>query len=316
MRIGIDIGGQNIKCGLVDESGRIVGTDSFPVNLSFSGDDICESIVRSGEELISSYGFDKSGISFAGAGVPGRVNFETGVVLHTPNLSLNGYPLGTNLSSRLGIPVVLGNDADCAALGEFLFGSGKDFSSILFITLGTGIGGGIIVDGKLLRGQTGAAGEIGHMVISHNGIPCGCGRRGCFEQYASASALVRMTRDAMTADTGSVLWEITGDTQNVSGKTAFNAAEKGDKTALAVIEQYFDYLSTGIVNLANIFEPDAIIIGGGISHEKPENFIILLEQRIKSSIIELKTVEPPLMFTASLGNPAGIIGAAFLDSQG
>lgn len=315
MRIGIDIGGQSIKCGLVDETGRITDTDSFPVNLSMSSDEICEKTAKCAENLIYTNGFKIKDIVFAGAGVPGRVNFEAGVVLHTPNISLNGYSLGEALSSRLGIPVALGNDADCAALGEFYFGSGKNYSSVIFMTLGTGLGGGIIIDGKLLQGQTGAAGEIGHMVICHGGIQCGCGRKGCFEQYASATALVRMTRESMSKDTLSYMWKLAGSLQDVSGKTAFDAAEAGDVSARNVIEQYFDYLSAGIINLANIFEPEAVIIGGGISHEKPDNFIVPLGKKVTDRIIELNTVEPPLLHTAVLGNSAGIIGAAFLNNQ-
>ena len=315
MRLGIDIGGQSVKIGLVDESGKLLDQVSFPVDLSLTGNEICDRIYHSSEYLMSKNGFGISDVDFAGVGVPGRVDYGKGIVLHTPNLSLGGYPLAERLSFLFRFPVISGNDADCAALGEYLFGSGHDFTDIVFITLGTGVGGGIIINGRLLQGHSGAAGEIGHMVICHEGLKCGCGRNGCFEQYASASALVRMTRETMMEDADSLMWTVAGSIQNVSGKTAFEAAELKDRSAEKVISRYFEYLSVGIINLVNIFEPDAVIIGGGISHEKPENFIIPLEEKINRRITELNTVDPPKIITAVLGNCSGMIGAAFLDHQ-
>ena len=215
------------------------------------------------------------------------------------------------LKERTGLDFYIENDANAAAYGEFLAGAGKGTDQFVAITLGTGVGGGIIIDGKIFSGSDYAGGELGHTVIRMDGEPCTCGRHGCYEAYASATALIRQTKKAMKEDLNSLMWQICGgNIDNVNGLTAFDAWRKGDETATRVVNTYFKYISVGLANIINVFRPELVCIGGGISGEK-ENLTRPVNELVKPQVYGGETRD--IVVVAELGNDAGIIGAAFLD---
>lgn len=245
--IGIDLGGTFVKYGLVGEGGEIIEKGKVPTPAGCGYAETAEVIASAVR------GFAKSGASVCGLGIgaPGVVDGERGIVLTSGNLGWVNKPLAQDLSERLGIPVTLANDANAAAYGEYACGAGKQYNSIVLLTLGTGIGSGIVLNGKLYEGNEGAGAELGHEVIRMGGEKCACGRRGCFEAYASATALIRQTKRSMEKDKQSMLWQLCGgDTESVNGKTAFDGATAGDKTAKRVVNNYLRYLSEGLANIA------------------------------------------------------------------
>ncbi len=309
--IGIDLGGTYIKYGLVGEDGEIIGKGKVPTP---AGCDYAETV-----EVIASAvrGLAKPCASVCGLGIgaPGVVDGEKGIVRLSGNLGWENKPFARDLSGSLGIPVTLANDANAAAFGEYACGAGSDYKSVVLITLGTGVGSGIVLNGKLYEGNEGAGAELGHEVIRFGGEKCACGRRGCFEAYASATALIRQTKRAMEKDKQSMLWQLCGgDIESVNGKTAFDGAQQGDKTAKRVVNSYLRYLSEGLANIANAFRPEAILIGGGISAQgdaltKP------LQKRLDKLMLGHGKYAPVKILAATLGNDAGLVGAAMLAKE-
>lgn len=309
MRIGIDLGGMSVKAGLIDENYNIIAKDSVPTDLT-SGENIINDIIALVERMKANAPDGK--IESIGIGVPGHVDSKTKKVLVCNNVPVCNVDVRARVEEACGIKTHIDNDANVAALGEVMAGAAKGYDSAVMITLGTGVGSGIIIDRRILVGCNGAAGEIGHMVIESDGIKCNCGRKGCFELYASATALMRQTREAMQADAESAMWKLCdGDIENVSGKTAFDAMRANDASGKKVVEQYIKYLSIGVIDIINLLQPDAIIIGGGISKEK-DNLIKPLEEIVKVELYSQGDVQTKLVI-AQLGNDAGIIGAALLD---
>lgn len=312
-RLGIDLGGTNIVAGVVDESYRIIAKAKRKTNSPRSAAEIADDMADAAREAVKRADISMKDILSVGIGTPGAVERETGVVPYSTNLGFFNVELAKMMESRLNKKVFLENDANAAAYGEYIAGAGKGTKSFVTVTIGTGVGSGIILDGKIYSGSNGAGGELGHMVIQQGGEACSCGRCGCFEAYASATALARQTRQAMKRYPESNMWKVAcGDLENVDGLTAFDAMRNGDDSAKRVVNTYMHYLATGIANIINIFQPEVICIGGGISHEgetltKPINDIITGENYARN--IKKKTV----IKTADLGNDAGIIGAAFLD---
>ena len=244
-----------------------------------------------------------------GLASPGVIDGKAGVVVRWGNYNWTDRPLAKDLSEKLGLEVRIVNDANAAAYGEYVFGAAKSYKNNILLTLGTGIGIGIILDGKLFEGTNGAGAEAGHMVIQAGGVPCSCGRRGCFEQYASASALIRDTKRAMFENKESMLWDLTGrDPEKVDGKTAFDAAKEGDAAAQTVIKNYIMYLGEGIVNLVNIFRPEAVILGGGVCNQG-EYLLAPLRKYIAEKVYVPCDRVPLTLNRAALGNDAGIYGA-------
>lgn len=301
--LGIDIGGTFVKGVLADESGKILADGSVPTGAEDGGGNMCENIASLCADLQKRAGVKACA---AGAGCPGMIS-EDGAVLFAGNLGLKNFPLKARLSDLLKMPVTVTNDANAAALGEAAFGAGKSFSDSVFITLGTGVGGGIIIGGRLFTGGKNAGAEIGHMVIKHGGEKCTCGRRGCFEAYSSATALIRDTRKAMEEDKSSAMWKC-GGPDKVTGKTAFDYAES-DPAAKKVVDEYIYDLACGIINLANIFRPQAVILGGGVA-EQGEKLIVPLQERLDKKIFGGQGYAPVKIVKASLGNLAGALGAS------
>ena len=310
--IGIDLGGTYIKYGLVGEGGEIIGKGKVATPAGCGYAETAEVIASAARELAAKHGATVCGL---GIGAPGVVDGEKGIVRTSGNLGWENRPLARYLSESLGIPTVLTNDANAAAFGEYACGAGSDYKSVVLITLGTGIGSGIVLNGKLFEGNEGAGAELGHEVICFGGGKCACGRRGCFEAYASATALIRQTKRAMEKDKQSMLWQLCGgDIESVNGKTAFDGAQQGDKTAKRVVSNYQRYLSEGLANIANAFRPEAILIGGGISAQG-ENLTKPLQRRVDKLMLGHGAYAPVKILTASLGNDAGLVGAAMLAKE-
>ena len=261
--IGIDLGGTFIKGGIVNENGEILLCDKTPTEVEKGDHGVAENIARLALDLLSRLGLTTSDVEGLGIGSPGMIDSARGNVIYANNLGWENFMIGEELSSMLGgIPVKIGNDANVAALGEVKFGAARNYSSAIMITLGTGVGGGIVIDGKLVEGNLGAGAELGHTVIVHGGEQCSCGRRGCFEAYSSATALIRDTRRAMEAHPDSKMWEI-GTLDAVNGKTVFDYAPV-DAYAKEVLDSYIEHLACGLINYANIFRPEVILLGGGV----------------------------------------------------
>jgi glucokinase len=246
-----------------------------------------------------------------GVGIPGAVDRFKGEVIESVNTPFHHTPFVDLFQSHWYVPVYLENDANCAVLGEGVAGSAIGASSVVAVTLGTGVGGGYLRDSQLeLYIRNGM--EIGHTVIVPDGEPCPCGRRGCWEQYSSATALKRMTRKAMEAHRSSLMWEMCGSPDKVKGRTAFDAKRAGDPAGAEVVEEYLKYLAIGLSNLVNIFQPELICIGGGVSHEKDEDFLYPLQQRVETHSLHKRLGNKTRLVKATLGGDAGIIGAATL----
>ena len=306
---GIDIGGTFVKCGIVDGTGDILIKSSIKTGREREYTEIAKDIAAEIKRLAVRAGIKFEDIAAVGIGAPGTIDSATGNIVYSNNISWTDVPLGAELAKLLDKPVKITNDANAAALGEYRFGGGSRYNSIVFVTLGTGVGGGIVENGKLFEGNGSAGAEIGHQVIRIGGEQCTCGRRGCFEAYASATALIRMTKCAMEKNKDSVMWRLSGGLINVDGKTAFDAAKLGDTAAKRVVAKYIDYLAEGLANLANVFRPEIILIGGGVS-KQGENLTKPLRKKISKLIYGVKDYAPVKIATATLGNDAGLLGAA------
>lgn len=310
--IGVDLGGTNIKVGIVDaESCAILGEGSLPTALPRSADEVCADIVRAAGDALASAGLDLSRMRGIGVGCPGTVNPETGVVEYSNNLGWRDYPMRRSLSGALGLPVAMGNDANVAALGEVCAGSARGASSAVIVTLGTGVGCGVVLGGEILTGYNFAASELGHMVIRYGGRPCTCGRRGCLEAYASATGLINLTNEAAAAHPDSRLAAIAAENGGADGRTAFLAAKEGDAAGRAVVDEYIGYLACGVTNIINIFEPEVISLGGGVAKEG-ETLLAPLRERAYAEIFGGRGEKYTRITACTLGYKAGIIGAAML----
>ncbi len=313
--IGIDVGGMSIKGGIVDsDSGNILVQHAIPTTAKYTKEySISKDIAKVIDYILNKANMKIDDIVGIGIGQPGSIDSERGVIRYSNNIALENVPVVDELHKKYNLPIYISNDANCAALGEYVFGAGRGYKDIVFITLGTGVGSGIIIDGKLFEGRAGAGAEAGHMVIVVDGEKCNCGSRGCWETYASATALIRQTKAAMELpeNKDSLMHQIAAEEGKVSGKTAFVAAKKGDKGGQAVVDQYIKYIGVGLLNMANIFRPDAILIGGGISKEK-DYLTAPLQKMMDTESYGGKFNPRVVVKTASLQNDAGILGAAAL----
>lgn len=308
--LGVDLGGTNIKAALVTESGEIVKEASTPTNLPRTGEEICDDIAALCGQLAQ--GERVVGI---GIGCPGTV--DHGVVLYSNNLDWHDFAMADYLKAKTGMQVYIGNDANVAALGEALAGCAKGAESAVIVTLGTGVGGGVVLGGRLLTGYTGAAAEPGHTVIldTPDAPLCTCGRRGCFESFASATALIRMTKEARAAHPESLLNTLALTENAVTGRTAFDAATKGDAAAKEVVDRYTRYLAVGVANLINIFFPEVIGLSGGVANQG-ENLLAPLRAAVEPMVFgNAFAKKHTRITTCTLGYRAGVIGAALLAKQ-
>ena len=311
--IGIDLGGTNIVASVVNEEYKIIATSKTPTNSPRSAEEIFDDIAEVCEEAVKSAGLTMDDIASVGMGTPGTVNAD-GVIEFANNLAFNNVPARTMLAKRLNKSeedVYIENDANCAALGEAKAGVGNGAKDFVAVTLGTGVGSGVIIDGKIVNGVNYAGGECGHMVIVVDGEQCSCGRKGCWEAYASATALIRQTKKAMEEYPDSLMHKLAKEEGKVSGRTAFDAMRLGDIAGIKVVDDYIKYVACGLINLVNALQPEIICIGGGICNEgetlmKPLRRFVQAERYSIHSKIQTKIVK------AELGNDAGVIGAALL----
>ena len=312
-RIGIDLGGTNIAVGVVDDHHRIVAEASLPAGAHRPAEQVVADMCRAVELALDKAGLTPADCASIGVGTPGTCDPERGVVVRAYNLNWFDVPVCAMLTAHFGLPARLSNDANCAALAETVAGAAVGCRNMMLITLGTGVGGGIIVDGRIVSGLGGAGGEPGHSLLVLDGEPCTCGRRGCWESYSSATALIRQTKDAMRHDPYTAMWDLVGnDISRVNGRTSFDAMRAGDETAKKVVNQYIFYLAAGITNVVNALQPDMICIGGGIGHEK-ENLLVPLRKMVERERYSIHAKVQTQIISAELGNDAGLIGAALLD---
>ncbi len=311
--IGIDLGGTNIVAGLVDDNSKLIDKVSTPTLKDRPETEIIADIAKVTNELLVKNNVTLKEVVSLGIGSPGSCNDKDGIILFAGNLGFRNTEIRKELNKYLDVEVRLANDADCAALGEYFAGAGDKAHSFICITLGTGVGSGIVLDGKLLTGKNYAAAELGHMCISSGGEQCTCGRKGCFEAYASATALIRETNRAAKGIEETILKEMVGDNVNhTNAKMVFDARDKGDEVATRIIKEYYDMLAEGLGNVINVFDPETIAIGGGVSAQG-DKLVKELESRLAryafGGVLNTK------IKICSLGNDAGIIGAALLGKK-
>lgn len=311
--IGIDLGGTNIAVGVVDENYEIVARANMKTNAPRPAEEIADDMAKATQKAIDAAGLTIDDIEWVGIGSPGAVNNETGEIIFAGNLNFHDVNIKKLMEDRLHLTVYVENDANAAAFGECLAGAAKGVKYCVMVTLGTGVGGGIIIDGKIYSGYNHAAAEVGHMVIERNGVACSCGRKGCMEAYASVTGLIRMTKSAMLQDEKSKMWDLVhGDINEVSGRTSFDAMREGDASAQKVVDEYIEYLGNGISSFINILQPEYLVIGGGISKEG-ETLLAPLRRIVKRESFNVGgEAMRTKVVAAKLGNDAGIIGAAFL----
>ena len=307
--IGIDLGGTNIAAGIVDENGQILIKHSVPTYKERPTDEIVADMAYLAKKLIDESGLNITEFSSVGIGCPGTIDSKSGEVVYSNNIPMEHYPMAQRFKEHLNLPVIIDNDANCAALGEYTV-NGNEAKVFILITLGTGVGSGVIIDGKIFHGFNGAAAELGHITLVSGGRQCTCGKEGCLESYASATALIEQTKVAMSANNDSIMHEIAKNEGKVSGRTAFDAAKQGDNTAIEVVNNYARYLADGIVSIENAFQPEVIAIGGGISKES-EYLLKPVREYVQNNGFN-KYMKKTEIVAAKLFNDAGIIGAAML----
>jgi len=261
--------------------------------------------------MLKKINIKRSDITYVGIGSPGTVDSIRGIIVTSNNIVMKHFPMVEAFRSHFDIPVYIDNDANCAALGEIYNGAAKGHDTAIMITLGTGIGGGVIINKKIYGGSFNAGAELGHTVIVSGGEQCTCGRRGCWEAYASATALIRQAKKAAESNPGSILNKYLAENGRISGRTVFEAAKKGDKAAKAVVDEYILYVAEGITNLVNIFRPEVVLVGGGIA-EQGETLFAPIRDYVQKYNFTGDLLELPEIKQAKLGNDAGILGAAML----
>ena len=298
MILGIDIGGTGVKFGVVNDDYVILKSCAIPTGAHRNVEAIINDIIETALALHAEYAFDRIGI-----GSPGDIDSENGVCIRAGNLPYDNTPVSQMISDALHLPVYVANDATAALYGEIYAGAGKNYQNIIMLTLGTGVGGGIAINGQPYLGSKGYGGELGHMIIKHDGLPCPCGLTGCYEQYASVTALIRQAKAAIRENPDSLLAGLDGD--HFSARDIFTAKEKGCPVAAAVIVQYAKHVAIGIDSLENIFQPEVYIIGGAISSQE-ENLLAPIREKLN---------KPALLLTSDLKNDAGIIGAAVVAAE-
>mgnify|MGYP000774133539 CR=1 FL=1 len=306
-RIGIDLGGTNIAVGVVDSGYHLISEASVPAGAGRPAEQVVADMCRAVELALDKAGLTARDCASIGVGAPGTCDPQRGVVVCAYNLGWFDVPVCRMLTEHFGLPARLSNDANCAALAEQVAGAAVGHDNVVLITLGTGVGGGIIIGGKIYDGMRGAGAELGHTLLVLDGEPCTCGRRGCWEAYSSATALIRQARQAAAEHPESLL----AGAEEITGKTVFDAADRGDETANAVVDRFCDYLGAGVTNIVNALAPEVILIGGGISRQG-ERLLASVRRYVERNCFGGPEGAIPIFAAARLGNDAGIIGAAAL----
>ena len=309
--VGIDLGGTNIKAGIVDDQGKMLNKSSIKTNADRPCEDIIKDMGNLAVQVIAEAGLKKEDISAIGIGSPGTPDNEAGLLVYAKNLPFVNAPMRKIIREVIDLPVYIDNDANCAAMAEAVAGAAKGVKDSVTITLGTGVGAGVIINGSIYSGFNQAGSEFGHTVLVSGGEQCSCGRKGCFEAYASASALVSITKEAAEANPDSKLNDVIKDLGKVNGKVAFIAQRMGDKAADEVIDKYTDYLADGLANAINTFMPEVLVVGGGICNEG-DPLLVPLQEKTMSRPFFGPGVRKTRLALAQMGNDAGIVGAAMM----
>ena len=309
--VGIDLGGTNIVAGVVDEEYNIVAKASTKTNCPRPEKEIADDMAKMALQAVKNANLTIGDIEWIGIGTPGIANSSTGVIERANNLGFENTPMVKYISEAIDKPVFIENDANAAAYGEYVAGAAKGAKNAVCITLGTGVGGGIIVDGRIYAGSNFAGAENGHTVIEVDGAQCSCGRKGCFEAYSSATGLIRMSKEAMAQFPESIMNKMAEEKGKVTARTSFDAMRAGDKAAKNVVDKYIKYLAAGITNTINIFQPDVLCIGGGVCNEG-DPLLLPVKALVEKEDFASNSAKRTEIVIAKLGNDAGIIGAAFL----
>ncbi|MED9891611.1 ROK family glucokinase [Ruminococcus champanellensis] len=310
--IGIDLGGTNIVAGVVDEQYNILAKASTKTNCPRPDREIARDMAKMAIQAVENAKLTMDQIEWIGIGTPGIANSRDGIIEYSNNLGFVNTPMVKYIQEDIDKPVFVENDANAAAYGEFVAGAAKGANNAVCITLGTGVGGGIIIDGKIYAGSNFAGAEIGHTVISVDGPQCTCGRKGCFEVFSSATGLIRMTKESMAKNPDSSMHKLVAERSGkVSARIAFDAMRMGDAAAKAVVDDYIKYLAAGITNTINTFQPDILCIGGGVCNEG-DALLLPVKELAAKEVYTRNSKQNAQIVIAKLGNDAGIIGAAFL----
>lgn len=305
--VGIDLGGTNIAVGLVDETGKILADISVPTGAERDYREIVKDMAEVSKKVIEKAGVSEKDVKAVGIGCPGSIDNANGICTYANNLNMEHAEIAKEFKKYFDVPVNLENDANAAAYGEYEI-NGNGAKSFVFVTLGTGVGGGVVLDGKIFRGFNGVGAELGHTVMVSDGEQCSCGRKGCWEAYASVTALIRQTKAAMEKNPDSLMHKFAEEEGKVSGMTAFLAAKQGDEAGQAVVNKYFEYVGEGITNMVNIFQPEKIVIGGSISKEG--DYLLKPIREFVAKNDYNRYMPKAQIEIATLFGDAGIIGAA------
>ena len=308
---GIDLGGTNIKAGIVDGDGKLLNKVSIKARAERAMEEIIHDMGQLAVDAIKDAGLEVKDIEAIGIGSPGTPDNDEGLLVYSSNLPFNKAPMRKLIREVVDLPVYIDNDANCAAMAEAVAGAGKGAKDSVTITLGTGVGAGVIINGRIFSGFNQAGSEFGHTVLVSGGVQCGCGRKGCFEQYASASALARMTKEAAEANPDSLLNKVKEDFGEWNAQIAFVAMKQGDKVAEKVIDSYTDYLADGLANAINTFMPEVLVVGGGVCGEG-DPLLIPMREKTMSRPYFGPGVKKTRIELAQMGNDAGIVGAAMM----
>ena len=310
--VGIDLGGTNIVAGVVDENYNIIHKASVKTNRPRPEKEIADDMAKVALQAIAEANLTIDDVEWIGIGTPGIANSKDGIIEYSCNLGFDNTPMVKYIQEHINKPVYVENDANAAAYGEYVAGAGKGHNSLVCITLGTGVGGGVVTDGKILTGFNYAGAELGHTVIEVDGVQCSCGRKGCFEAYSSATGLIRMTKEAMEKDKNSSMWDLVRERNNkVSARISYDAMRLGDKSATEVVDKFTKYLAVGLTNVINIFQPEVLCIGGGVCNEG-DALLNPVKEIVAKEVYTRNSPKNTEIIIAKLGNDAGIIGAAFL----
>ena len=308
---GIDLGGTNIKAGIVDGEGKLLNKVSIKTRAERAMEEIIHDMGQLAVDAIKDAGLEIKDIEAIGIGSPGTPDNDEGLLVYSSNLPFNKAPMRKLIREVVDLPVYIDNDANCAAMAEAVAGAGKGAKDSVTITLGTGVGAGVIINGRIFSGFNQAGSEFGHTVLVSGGVQCGCGRKGCFEQYASASALARITKEAAEANPDSLLNKVKEDFGEWNAQIAFVAMKQGDKVAEKVIDSYTDYLADGLANAINTFMPEVLVVGGGVCGEG-DPLLIPMREKTMSRPYFGPGVKKTRIELAQMGNDAGIVGAAMM----
>ncbi len=309
--VGIDLGGTNIVAGVVDEDYNIIAKATTKTNCPRPEKEIAGDMAKMALQAVENAGLTMDKIEWIGIGTPGIANSETGIIEYANNLGFKNTPMVKYIRETIDKPVFIENDANAAAYGEYVAGAAKGAKNAVCITLGTGVGGGIIIDGKIYSGSNFAGAEIGHTVIEVDGAQCSCGRKGCFEAYSSATGLIRMTKEAIAEHPDCIMAKMAEEKGKVTARTSFDSMREGDEYAKEVVDKYIKYLAAGITNAINTFQPDILCIGGGVCNEG-DPLLLPMKAIVKEEVYTRNSEKNTEIVIAQLGNDAGIIGAAFL----